>query len=100
MSWCLTLDGLVRPTASPISRMLGGYPRDSTDDRMVSSTSRWRAVRPSDPGAPSGSVWTVARSFSGWDVSPESVTALLLRPAAAAQHARPSPLYQLAPAGP
>ena len=35
-----TEDVDVRPTASPISRMLGGYPRSVTDALMTSSTLR------------------------------------------------------------
>src|SRR6478609_7652780 len=43
--------------------MLGGYPRDSTDVRIVSRTRRCRAVRPSGPAGASGSACTVARSW-------------------------------------
>ena len=36
---------LVRPTASPISRIDGGYPRFCTESLMTCSTLRWRQVR-------------------------------------------------------
>jgi hypothetical protein len=44
-NWYATLDGDTRPTASPISRTLGGYPYRSTQSRMNSRIRRWRAVR-------------------------------------------------------
>src|SRR5436305_1028803 len=34
--WAWTVDGEANPTASAISRTLGGYPRSSTVDRMNS----------------------------------------------------------------
>ncbi len=50
VSWWATLDVDASPVASQISRMLGGYPRRSTDSRMISRIARCRVVRPSGPG--------------------------------------------------
>ena len=43
-SWAWTLELEVRPTASPISRTVGGYPRSWTVFRMNSTIRRCRAV--------------------------------------------------------
>lgn len=43
-SWCATEEVDVSPTASPISRMLGGYPRVVTDSRMTFKMVRCRWV--------------------------------------------------------
>src|SRR5699024_2151447 len=43
-NWCATDDVEVSPTASPISRMLGGYPRSVTEVRITSRMMRWRSV--------------------------------------------------------
>src|ERR1700761_2291681 len=43
-NWWPTDEVDVRPTASPISRMLGGYPRLVTDARITSRMVRWRGV--------------------------------------------------------
>ena len=51
-SWCATEEVEVRPTASPISRMLGGYPRSVTEARMTSRTFRWRSVSPAAMSVP------------------------------------------------
>ncbi len=46
ISWCATEDVLDRPTAWPISRIDGGYPRRCTESLMTSITRRCRSVSP------------------------------------------------------
>jgi hypothetical protein len=46
MSWCATEEVLESPTAWPISRIDGGYPRRCTESLMTSMTRRWRSVSP------------------------------------------------------
>ena len=47
--WLCTVDGEVRPTASPISRTLGGYPRSRMLVSITSRMPRWRGVRVDGP---------------------------------------------------
>ena len=46
ISWCATEEVLDRPTAWPISRIDGGYPRRCTESLMTSMTRRCRSVSP------------------------------------------------------
>src|SRR5438105_5624227 len=49
--WVWTVEGEASPTASAISRTLGGYPRASTVDRMNSRIRFWRGPRAPTPPA-------------------------------------------------
>src|ERR1700727_87530 len=58
-SWYETLDVLVSPTASPISRIDGGYPRRCTGSRITCSTLRCRQVSTWPGSGRSGSSVTI-----------------------------------------
>ncbi len=76
MSWWATEDVLDSPTAWPISRMEGGYPRRWTESRITSITRRCRSVSPElsarmpggRPGSERAGFWPsvfMAASFIG-----------------------------------